>query len=647
MEYLLLFLLLTFIAVAILLLHRLAGVVGNQSFSLFVGALLVVGQIVTALEVHQHHPLPGLSVDVGPVVFMTPLMVVMILIYLLHGTIAAQRFLWGVIFLICILFYIFYQLEHLLLLPSIRIRSDVLGDQLAIARFFGVIRPFMLVNLLGILVEFLCLPMFFEILRQRKTPIFFSVTFAFLATQVLDSFFFELIVNPLHPFWLDHLRHVYMIRAIASIWLGILTTFYLLLCRREELNGHQERSPFELFVAFFGAYSQAQKLAKKLREWEGRYRLVLNASHDMILILDESGLILDANRAACQFLGQKDFTQQSNLFYRDVFTEPPWDSVWAQVYISRGGRWTILRRNLQYDITITSEETGNTIIIETVFSPVFIQNRPTILMVGRDVTARRQLEHDLQEQERQLMHAERMEAIGTLAGGVAHDFNNLLQAISGSLEQLEYETRNQSGKIRRLIHNIREASSRAAHLVNQLLGFARHGKYEMTPIAMQELIENVANLFEPVLDEKYRFRRAIHPSPMIVQGDATQLQQVILNLLLNARDATQNQNAPRIALRLEPASEKIPGWHLAPAGAQPDAFVVVRVKDNGPGIPDDVLPHIFEPFFTTKGECGTGMGLAMAYGIIENHHGWIHIETRTNSEKSGTEVILFLPKSKE
>jgi len=266
-------------------------------------------------------------------------------------------------------------------------------------------------------------------------------------------------------------------------------------------------------------------------------------------------------------------------------------------------------------------------------------------VVARDITHRKRLEDEREVLQTQLMHAQRMEAVGRLAGGVAHDFNNLLHAIRGSVDALERRLAQQP-QLTQMLGNISNATERASRLTGQLLGFARGGKYEVETLNVANLVREAEALVSPILGRKVQLKLAIHPDPMVIEGDENQLEQVMLNILINARDAMEGVTGARIIIRAEPASEKTPGWNSPSAThhGSPDSFVVIRVRDNGTGMDDETKRRIFEPFYTTKNTQGTGMGLAMAYGCIENHHGWIHVESTVGK---GSEFTIFLPRKSD
>ena len=192
-----------------------------------------------------------------------------------------------------------------------------------------------------------------------------------------------------------------------------------------------------------------------------------------------------------------------------------------------------------------------------------------------------------------------------------------------------------------LQNNILNAVTKASTLTGQLLGFAQKGKYAVKKIDLGQILESAYALFEPIARKSVKCRLIIHPEPIYVRADSTQLEQVLLNLLINSRDALEDCENPKIFFRLEMANDYTPGWQMAASGSKPENYACIRVKDNGTGISEENLKTIFDPFFTTKevGK-GTGMGLAMAYGTINNHSGWINVESEIGK---GTEFFIFLP----
>jgi two-component system, cell cycle sensor histidine kinase and response regulator CckA len=250
--------------------------------------------------------------------------------------------------------------------------------------------------------------------------------------------------------------------------------------------------------------------------------------------------------------------------------------------------------------------------------------------VAEDVTGRRQLED-------QLRQAQKMEAVGRLAGGVAHDFNNLLAVIQMASSSLL--TRSASAEeIRDGLEQILTSSERGANLTRQLLTFSRRSKREARDIDLAEVTDGMAKLLRRVLGEDLTLEtRMAHALPM-VNADPGMMEQVLMNLAVNARDAMPNGG--RLVVALDAVQISVADAARNPR-AVPGRFVRLLVQDTGCGIPSADLPRIFEPFFTTKAPGkGTGLGLATVFGIVEQHHGWIDVASRVGQ---GTTFEIFLP----
>jgi PAS domain S-box-containing protein len=239
------------------------------------------------------------------------------------------------------------------------------------------------------------------------------------------------------------------------------------------------------------------------------------------------------------------------------------------------------------------------------------------LSCGEDVTERRQLE----EQYRQ---AQKMEAIGQLAGGVAHDFNNLLQVIQGNTEMALNETGLQS-RVRDELDEVARATSRAATLVRQLLAFSRRQLLKLEHLALDEVVHELARMLKRVITENIALNIRSVTDLKVVNADRGQIEQVVINLCVNARDAMPDGGELTISIENAELDEAYCEDH---AWARPGRFVLLRVVDTGCGLDAETVSRIFEPFFTTKAAGqGTGLGLATVYGIVRQHDGILHVES--------------------
>ncbi|MFO0773661.1 MAG: chemotaxis protein CheB [Nitrospiraceae bacterium] len=250
------------------------------------------------------------------------------------------------------------------------------------------------------------------------------------------------------------------------------------------------------------------------------------------------------------------------------------------------------------------------------------------LITATDITRRRQLED-------QVRHGQRLEAIGRLAGGVAHDFNNLLCGIQGYAQLLEERTTNDDQL--KPLHAIQEAASQAAALTANLLAFGRKAKVESKPMDVHPLIRSAVNLASTNLHPRICLELALHAQRSVVVGDGAQLQAMVLNLVINAKDSMPNGGTIAVGTSNVTLDERA-GGGLRPSVSAGD-YLLITVADQGGGIAPEYLDHLFEPFFTTKGEMGHGLGLPAVYGNVSEHGGGIRL---TTSDK-GTTFSVYLP----
>ncbi len=252
------------------------------------------------------------------------------------------------------------------------------------------------------------------------------------------------------------------------------------------------------------------------------------------------------------------------------------------------------------------------------------------VLVIRDVTEERETQQRVQQQER-------LAAVGQLAGGIAHDFNNLLTTIM-LYAQMPLGKRDLPPDLTRALETILSESRQAAKLVGQILDFSRRSPIETRPVNLSPFIKETTRILQRTIPESISLMLEVEPGKYIVNADPTRIQQVLMNLVVNARDAMPEGGVLHIDLSrvtIKPGEEP-PVAEMVPGG-----WVCMAISDTGTGIPPDALPHIFEPFFTTKppGK-GTGLGLAQVYGIVKQHEGCIGVETQVGQ---GTTFRVYLP----
>jgi two-component system, cell cycle sensor histidine kinase and response regulator CckA len=265
------------------------------------------------------------------------------------------------------------------------------------------------------------------------------------------------------------------------------------------------------------------------------------------------------------------------------------------------------------------------------FRSVTMENRDQ-LVIYEDITEKSSLEQ-------QLLQAQKFEAIGTLAGGIAHDFNNLLMGIQGRSSLISV-TMGPSNSHMEHIKAIEECIQRATGLTKQLLGFARRGKYEVNPINFCELVQNSATMFSRTRKE-IDIHTKMWASPLVVEADRGQIEQVLLNMYVNAWQAMPDGGE----LYIETSAVVLDEYYCKPYQAEPGRYAKVSVTDTGIGMSENTRRRIFDPFFTTKEKSrGTGLGLASSYGIIKNHGGIITVYSQRNH---GTTFNIYLQLSQK
>jgi PAS domain S-box-containing protein len=269
-----------------------------------------------------------------------------------------------------------------------------------------------------------------------------------------------------------------------------------------------------------------------------------------------------------------------------------------------------------------------------------IDGKQHLLGVGVDITERIRVEEEKNALQAKLQNAQKFEAIGTLAGGIAHDFNNLLMGIQGRASLLSFDLESSHPHLEH-IHAIEEYIRSATSLTKQLLGLARGGKYEVDPVDMNELVHGSSAMFGRTKKE-IRIHAKCHASPLVVEADRGQIEQVLLNMYINAWQAMPPDGGH---LYLETRIVTLDEVNCNPHQVAPGRYVKVSITDTGTGMDEATRLRIFDPFFTTKemGR-GTGLGLASAYGIIKNHGGMITVYSEVGH---GTTFNIYLPISEK
>ena len=360
---------------------------------------------------------------------------------------------------------------------------------------------------------------------------------------------------------------------------------------------------------------------------ERNYREIFNTSSDAIFIHDAAnGEILDVNDRMLEIFGFSRAELEATSFDITIAGKSPYTKEDAQEHMRKA-----IQEGPQVFEWLARRKRGDHFWVEVSLRRTEIGGQDRILAVVRDIDDRKRMAE-------QLRQSEKLQAIGTLAGGVAHDFNNQLTGIIGWTDLIRDRISDDPG-LETATENILTSAKRASDLTAQLLAFARRGKFESKPVDIHILIEEVVQLLTHTIDKRISIETQLESDAPFTVGDPSQLQNALLNLGVNARDAMPGGGRLVFATRnLEITGDvrACDRWDLSPG-----PFVEISVTDTGEGMDEATLNSIFEPFFTTKEATkGTGLGLASVYGTVNSHHGCINV---TSMPGVGSTFRVLLP----
>ena len=287
-------------------------------------------------------------------------------------------------------------------------------------------------------------------------------------------------------------------------------------------------------------------------------------------------------------------------------------------------------------------EDGSVRYIDVVASRIAPENGVRrVVLNSRDVTERKRAEEQLQKRDEMLLRAQKMEAVGRLAGGIAHDFSNVLTVVTASCERL-HDTVPADSESEREVERILRNCERAASLVRQLLAFSRQQTLAPRPIDLGRLVGRSADLLKPFIGEHIELAIDVAPGLHAVEADPGQIEQVLMNLAINARDAMADGGRLDVRLQRTQVDEAFAAQHPP---QPPGEYVLLEVTDTGHGMDLTTQEHAFEPFFTTKDAAqGSGLGLSTVYGIIKQSGGYVWIDSEPGA---GTTIYVYLPPTTE
>lgn len=375
---------------------------------------------------------------------------------------------------------------------------------------------------------------------------------------------------------------------------------------------------------------------EELRQSEERYRTLFECSLDAVYTHDLEGHFIDVNPTTLGLLGySKD--ELARITIAELIE--PGDLPTMRVIfeeLKKSGRQNVPR------VLRLKRKDGSCVDVEVMETLLSTTGSGGLVMgVARDLTERKKAESRLRELEEQFRQAQKLETIGRLAGGIAHDFNNMLSAIIGYSEMILRSLR-EGDPLRRDIEQIRKAAERSAELTRQLLAFSRRQVFELKVVNLNSIIKNMEDMLRRLIGEDIALQTILPEGLWNVKVDPGQIEQVIMNLVVNARDAMPNGGTLTIDTTNVVLDEEYASRHV---GVQPGEYVMLAVSDTGCGMTEEVKSHLFEPFFTTKEKGkGTGLGLSTVYGIVKQSGGniWVYSEPGR-----GTTFKIYLPRSLE
>jgi PAS domain S-box-containing protein len=419
-----------------------------------------------------------------------------------------------------------------------------------------------------------------------------------------------------------------------SVW-GVTVRDKIQTIEVEHLTKDGQLVPFEVLANYIELYgeqysctftrdiTERKQAEQALQISEEKYRLLFENATDAIFITQD-GMIKFPNPQLSRLLGYSSEELTSAPFTHFIHPE---DSEMVMERHKRRLDGHAVSPNYSFRAV---KKSGEILWVEVSKVLITWEGRPAILTFLRDITQQKKLEA-------QLLQAQKMEAIGQLAGGVAHDFNNLLTAIIGYGHLLKNEA-SKEDRISSYIGQILNASERAAILTNDLLTFSRQQIVNLQPVNLNKIIKNMESLLVRVIGEDIELSTVLTDKDLTIMADSTQIDQILMNLVTNALDAMPKGGS----INISTDHMELNGEYISTYGyGNPGSYALLSVEDTGLGIDESIRDRIFEPFFTTKevGK-GTGLGLSMVYGIVKQHAGYINVYCEPGR---GTAFKILLP----
>ena len=439
------------------------------------------------------------------------------------------------------------------------------------------------------------------------------------AIYLVPILIYDVIVNK--PFFIT--ANIFIFAVIAAI----ILLRYLIQQRFVSEFGLQfdlQEKSKHLEIYSLQLQSMVEDRTKELVKSNKWHQALFENATDGIVVLDRNGIIVNVNERACEMHG---FSKEALVGSHSSLLE---------VDENRGAAAEHLQQLLQGESlvyeTVHFRKNGSRIFLEVSSRAIPIYDEVFVQSFQRDITEKKKIQEHL-------FQAQKMDSIGMLAGGIAHDFNNVLTAILGYTDLIRRDV-GANEKVLGRLGVIENAARKAGRMVSQLLGFSRKSEIDMVPFDINAVVQDTIKMLERVIDKRIVVRLQLAENLPVVNGDMNKIEQVLMNFMVNARDAMPYGGIITItstAIDASPGVAGVPPY--IPAGR----YLVFSVADTGVGIPEEIQRKIFEPFYTTKERGkGTGLGLAMVYGVVTEHKGFVTVQSKVNQ---GTTFTVYLPVS--
>jgi PAS domain S-box-containing protein len=373
--------------------------------------------------------------------------------------------------------------------------------------------------------------------------------------------------------------------------------------------------------------TERKKMENALRDSEARTKAILEANPDLMFVLNEKGTILDYKAESEEEL----YKSPEEFLGKDIYEIVPPELAELTLEKILKVKETGTLHTYEYSLDING--------LQYFESRVVPFGDDKFIAIIRNITEKKKAEAERLEMERRLQHVQKLESLGVLAGGIAHDFNNILTAILGHSE-LALFSLEPFNPVRDSIREIENASHRAAELCRQMLAYSGKGKFIIEDIDLSILISEMVNLLKASISKKAVLNMELEQDISLIKGDATQIRQIVMNLITNASDALEGKHGViRITDGMIQCTQETLSEFAFGAGLDAGKYTYIEVTDTGIGMDRETIGHIFEPFFTTK-FTGRGLGMSAVMGIVRGHNGAISIQSEPGA---GSTFRIFFP----